>query len=38
MLDPNPLSEARDGRHILTDTVLGSLPAEPQQELLNIIF
>ena len=29
----NPLSEARDWTHILTDTMLGSQPAEPQQEL-----
>ena len=30
----NPLSKARDPIRILLDTMLGSLPAEPQQELL----
>ena len=30
----NPLSEARDQTHILTDTVSGSDPAEPQWQLL----
>ena len=34
----NPLSEARDGTHILTDIMLGSQPTEPQQELLNNCF
>ena len=29
----NPLIEARDGTHILMDTMLGSQPTEPQQEL-----
>ena len=28
----NPLSEARDGTHILMYTMTGSQPAEPQQE------
>ena len=28
----NPLSEARDGTHILTETVLGPHPSEPQRE------
>ena len=31
----NPLSEARDQILILTDTMLGSQPTEPQQELHN---
>ena len=30
----NPLSKARDRTHILTDTMSGLQPAEPQQELL----
>ena len=30
----NPLSKTRDQTHILTDTMLGSEPTEPQQELL----
>ena len=39
---PNPLSEARDPTRILTDTMLGSKPDEPQQErqitlILNIV-
>ena len=29
----NPLSEARDQTHILTNNMSGSEPAEPQQEL-----
>ena len=29
----NPLNEARDRTHILTETTLGSLSTEPQQEL-----
>ena len=29
----NPLNEARDQTHILTDNMLGSKPNEPQQEL-----
>ena len=32
----NPLSEARDRTYILTDTMSGSQPAEPQPELLSL--
>ena len=31
--NPEPLSGARDQTHILTDTVSGSQPTEPQQKL-----
>lgn len=34
----NPHSKARDRTHILIDTMSGSLPAEPQQELPYIDF
>ena len=34
----NPLGEARNRTHILTETMPGSLPAELQWELLNNIF
>ena len=34
----SPLSEARDQTCILMDTMLGSYPAEPQQELLGSLF
>ena len=34
----NPLSEARDQTHILTDTMLGSYPAEPQWKLLSCLL
>ena len=32
----NPLSEAREQTHILTETMLGPLPTEPQWDLLII--
>ena len=35
---PNPLSGARDRTCVLMDTMLGSLFAEPQQELLLVTF
>ena len=35
---PNPLREARDQTHILTDTMSASQPTEPQWELLNKIL
>ena len=34
----NPLSEARDQTCVLTDTMPGSQPAEPQQELPELYF
>ena len=33
----NPLMEARDATHILSDTVSGSSHAEPRQELVSVI-
>ena len=34
----NPLSKARDQTHILTETMLGPYPNEPQRELPNLLF
>ena len=38
MLDPNPLSKARDQTHILTETISGPSPTEPQWKLLLCTF
>ena len=36
--DPEPTEQARDRTHIFADTMSGSQPAEPQQQLLFMFF